>query len=63
MPDMSQPVWAHYVWVPAIGAATAAIEAHGGQVVNGPMEVPGPLWIVQGVDPQGAFFSLVSPNQ
>ncbi len=60
MPGMTQPVWAHYVWVPAINAAKAAIEAHGGQVVNGPMEVPGPLWIVQGVDPQGAFFSLVS---
>jgi hypothetical protein len=32
----------------------------GGQVINGPMQVPGGSWIVQGLDPQGAMFSLVS---
>ena len=39
--------------------AKAAIEANGGQVTNGPMQVPGDDWIVQGIDPQGAAFSLV----
>ena len=31
----------------------------GGQVLNGPMEVPGGGWIVQCMDPQGAMFALV----
>ena len=52
-------VWGHYFWVESIAAAKALIEAKGGQVVNGPMEVPGGDWIIQGIDPQGALFSLV----
>jgi predicted enzyme related to lactoylglutathione lyase len=27
--------------------------------MNGPMEVPGGGWIIQGQDPQGAMFALV----
>lgn len=54
-----QPQWNHYFWVPSIAAAKDRIEANGGQVINGPMEVPGGGWIVQGIDPQGAMFSLV----
>jgi uncharacterized protein len=54
-----QPQWNHYFWVPSIARAQGLIEDHGGQVVNGPMEVPGGDWIVQGIDPQGAMFSLV----
>lgn len=50
--------WNHYFRVPDIDAAKAAAEAHGGSIVMGPMEVPGGDWIVQGVDPQGAFFAL-----
>ena len=53
------PAWSHYFWVDSIAAAKDRIEGAGGHVVNGPHEVPGPLWIVQGVDPQGALFSLV----
>lgn len=53
------PMWNHYFWVPSIAEAKGRIDAGGAQVVNGPMEVPGGSWIVQGVDPQGAFFSLV----
>ncbi len=36
------------------------LKQSGGTVINGPMEVPGGEWIVQGLDPQGAMFSLVS---
>jgi uncharacterized protein len=56
--DMPAPFWSHYFWVPGIEKAAAAITAHGGQVINGPMEVPDGGWIVQGIDPQGAMFSL-----
>jgi uncharacterized protein len=59
MPGAPQPLWNHYFWVPGIAVARDRIEAHGGQVINGPMEVPGGGWIVQGIDPQGAMFSLV----
>lgn len=59
MPGSPAPMWNHYFWVPSIAKAKAAIESGGGTVVNGPMEVPGGDWIVQGLDPQGAVFSLV----
>lgn len=58
-PQVPMAHWNHYFRVADIGAAKAAIEANGGMVVHGPMEVPGGEWIVQGQDPQGAFFSLV----
>ncbi|GAA4770903.1 VOC family protein [Novosphingobium ginsenosidimutans] len=53
------PLWCHYFWVESIAAAKERVTANGGHIVNGPHEVPGPLWIIQGVDPQGALFSLV----
>ena len=59
MPDMPVSMWNHYFWVASIDAAKAAVEANGGQVINGPMQVPGDDWIIQGIDPQGAMFSLV----
>lgn len=62
MPKMKAvpaPMWSHYFRVPGIAAAQAQAQASGAQIVNGPMEVPGGDWIVQGIDPQGAFFSLV----
>jgi hypothetical protein len=59
MPGIPVAMWNHYIWVPSIEAAQAAITAGGGQVINGPMQVPGDDWIVQGIDPQGAQFNLV----
>jgi len=59
MPQDPTPHWNHYFWVPSASDAKSKIEANGGQVINGPMEVPGGGWIVQGIDPQGAMFSLV----
>lgn len=53
------PHWNFYFRVPSIAAAAEQARAGGGQVVNGPMEVPGGDWIIQGIDPQGAFFCLV----
>jgi uncharacterized protein len=52
------PFWAIYFRVPDITAAVERIKANGGQITNGPMEVPGGDWIVNAVDPQGAAFSL-----
>jgi predicted enzyme related to lactoylglutathione lyase len=39
------------------------VEAGGGKVVNGPMQVPGGSWIINVQDPQGAMFSLVSNKE
>lgn len=57
--EVPAPLWCHYFGVDSIGAAKDRVTANGGQIVNGPHEVPGSLWIIQGVDPQGALFSLV----
>ena len=55
--------WGFYTNVEAIDAAVDRVKANGGQVVNGPIEVPGGSWIVQCVDPQGAHFSLTAPGR
>ncbi len=63
MPGMPQSFWLYYVNVDAIDAAVARITGAGGQIINGPMEVPGGNWIVNAVDPQGAVFALVAPRR
>ncbi len=60
-PTVPMPAWAYYFNVAGIDSAIARVKAGGGQVLNGPMEVPGGSWIVQAMDPQGAFFCLVAP--
>jgi len=59
-PEMAQvpPYWTVYFRVPDINAAAERVKANGGKIVNGPMEVPGGDWILNGVDPQGAGFAL-----
>jgi uncharacterized protein len=52
------PNWQIYFRVPDINKAVEKIKANGGQIVNGPMEVPGGDWIVNALDPQGAPFAL-----
>lgn len=60
-PSVPMPFWTFYVQVESIKQAVEKIAAAGGKVVNGPHQVPGGQWIVQGLDPQGAMFALVSP--
>lgn len=55
--------WTFYVNVDGIDAAIERVKAKGGQIVMGPMEVPGGSWVIQGVDPQGASFALVSTTR
>ncbi len=52
------PNWQIYFLVSDIPAAIERIKANGGQILNGPMEVPGGDWVVNAMDPQGAAFSL-----
>jgi predicted enzyme related to lactoylglutathione lyase len=64
-PEMADapPYWAIYFRVPDINAAVERIKANGGQILNGPMEVPGGDWVVNAMDPQGAAFSLHAKAQ
>jgi len=52
------PYWGIYFLVADINAAVERVKANGGQILNGPMEVPGGDWVVNAMDPQGAAFSL-----
>jgi len=60
--EMPASAWAFYFRVPEIGAAKSQVESSGGQVVSGPMEIPGGEYVLQGFDPQGAFFSIIGPK-
>ena len=58
-PQMPSPAgWLHYVLVDDVNRAIDAVNTSGGQVLNGPMEVPGGDWIAQCMDPQGAMFAV-----
>jgi predicted enzyme related to lactoylglutathione lyase len=50
--------WGLYFRVNGLDAAIERVKANGGQVINGPMEVPGGDRVVNCMDPQGAMFSL-----
>jgi len=52
--------WGVYFRVPNVHDAATRVKSNGGQVLNGPMEVPGGDEIVNCQDPQGAHFSLHS---
>jgi uncharacterized protein len=54
------PSWLPYIKVADSKKTAETIKMLGGQVVNGPMEVPGGDWIAQGVDLQGAMFAVHS---
>src|SRR5207248_1622406 len=57
--DGQPPHWRYYFRVPSIAKAKEAVEAKGGKIAMGPMEVPDGDHIIIGVDPQGAEFALV----
>jgi predicted enzyme related to lactoylglutathione lyase len=59
-PPGAPAAWAPYIRVKDAKTVAALTAANGGKIVNGPMEVPGGDWIAQGMDPQGAMFSVHS---
>ena len=58
-PTLPLPFWLYYFNVADIEAAAKRVEAGGGEILYGPMEVPGGAWIVHCADPQGAIFALL----
>jgi predicted enzyme related to lactoylglutathione lyase len=57
------PGWGFYFVVEGIDAAAERVKHAGGQVVMGPMQVPDGSFVIQGRDPQGAMFALVSTTR
>ena len=62
-PHVPVSCWNFYFCVDSIGEAVSRVKAGGGQVLNGPMQVPGGGWIINGQDPQGAMFCLVGSKE
>jgi predicted enzyme related to lactoylglutathione lyase len=52
------PAWLHYARVADVNAAAEAVPGHGGQILHGPVEVPGGDWIVMVADNQGTPFAV-----
>ena len=57
------PFWLYYCRVDDVHKAVETVKELGGQVLNGPMEVPGGDHVAQCMDPQGAAFALHSTKQ
>jgi hypothetical protein len=62
LPEGGHPGWFFYFRVPEINAAKDRVEAAGGTVRMGPMEVPGGEWVLSADDPEGVPFGLVAPG-
>ena len=61
-PNVPVAAWGCYFNVENIDAGVERVKANGGQIVHGPIQVPGGSWIAQGLDPQGVMFALVGPR-
>jgi predicted enzyme related to lactoylglutathione lyase len=61
--DMPAPTWLYYFNVDDIDAGAKRVTDAGGQILFGPIEVPGGSWIVQCRDPQDAMFALLGPRR
>ncbi|SMO95183.1 VOC family protein [Paracoccus laeviglucosivorans] len=55
--------WLPYFGVNGVTEAIERIKAAGGEILHGPVEVPGPAYIAFARDPQGAHFSVVGPKE
>jgi uncharacterized protein len=58
LPRVPFPFWLYYFNVGDIEVAAERVKAGGGQIFQGPMELPGGSWIARCIDPQGAMFAL-----
>ena len=64
MPEETMPPsWLYYIAVRDIDEAHRTIGAQGGQVLAEPQEVPGGMFCINAVDPQGAMFAVVGARR
>jgi predicted enzyme related to lactoylglutathione lyase len=57
------PRWLVYLAVPSVTAAVEAAKAAGGQILNGPHQVPGGNWIAQLIDAHGVPVAVHGPKE
>jgi uncharacterized protein len=62
-PKVPVPFWLYYFNIGDIDAAVKRVKVGGGQILNGPVEVPDDKWIVHCTDTQGAIFALVGKRE
>jgi predicted enzyme related to lactoylglutathione lyase len=58
-PTVPVPFWLYYFNIGDIDLAMKRVKARSGQILNGPIEVPGNRWIIRCTDPQGAILALM----
>ena len=56
---MPASLWIYYFRVPDIDAACNYVKANGGKLMTEPMQIPDGNYVLNGMDPQGAFFALI----
>jgi uncharacterized protein len=61
--ERPMPTWGFYFNVEDVDAAIGRVREGGGQVLNGPEQVPGGTWIANCLDPQGAAFSIAGSRK
>lgn len=61
--EMPVSLWNYYFRVADIDDAVRRTHAGGGQLIVGPMEIPGGEFSVNAVDPHGALFAFVGPRK
>ena len=53
------PYWLYYFGVDGVDSALERVKANGGEILMGPMEVPGGAFVVNAKDPQGGYFAFL----
>lgn len=61
--EMPVPMWHYYFRCADIDTALKTIIDNGGEILQGPDEIPGGDFTLKGIDPQGALFSLVGTRK
>ena len=62
-PQLPVSLWTYYIGVDDIDRAAGAIKNGGGQILHGPIEIPGGEFSLNAIDPQGASFAVVGPRK
>jgi predicted enzyme related to lactoylglutathione lyase len=57
-PNEPAPFWLFYFNIGDVDAAAERVKSGGGQIMAGPLEIPGRSWVIRCTDPQGAVFAL-----
>ena len=55
---LRDPFWLYYFNIDDVDRAAKRVKVAGGQILEGPVEVPSGNWIIHCADPQGATFAL-----